>query len=30
MDRLTAINNTAKALIKSGTDAIAARNLHHK
>ncbi len=30
MDRLTAINNTAKALIKSGTDAIAARNLHYK
>lgn len=30
MDRLIAINNTSKALIKSGTDIIAARNLHHK
>jgi hypothetical protein len=30
LDRQTAVNNTAKALIKSGTDIIAARNLHHR
>lgn len=30
LDRHTAVNNTAKALIKSGTDIIAARNLHRR
>lgn len=30
LDRHISINNTAKALIKTGTDVIAARNLHHR
>ncbi len=30
LDRHTAVNNTAKALIKSGTEVIAARNLHYR